>query len=127
MAFFTGSVINPAILREPQHGSFHTWRLFHFGLDAIFHHEQLPYMEWDPIVAGWYVDIADVELEPPGKVIQQHDVLKHESEDSIQLVHKCTFCLGTGVPRHRDGIVQQYVCTYIRTSLANCVQYFSTS
>jgi len=38
-------------------------------------------MEWDSIVTGWYVDVADVELEPPGKVIQQHDVLKHESED----------------------------------------------
>jgi len=36
---------------------------------------------------------------------------------------QCNFCLGTGVPRHRDGVVRPYV----RTSLANCVQYFSTS
>jgi len=37
------------------------------------------------------------------------------------------FCLGTGVPRHRDGAVRPYVRTYVRTSLAYRVQYFSTS
>ena len=25
------------------------------------------------------------------------------------------FCLGTGVPRHRDGVVRPYVHTYVRT------------
>jgi len=24
------------------------------------------------------------------------------------------FCLGTGVPRHRDGVVRPYVRTYVR-------------
>jgi len=46
----------------------------------------------------------------------------------------CSFCLGTWVPRHRDGIVQPYVrrcvrtyvCTYVRL-LAYRVQYFCTS
>jgi len=23
------------------------------------------------------------------------------------------FCLGTGVPRHKDGVVGPYVCTYV--------------
>jgi len=27
----------------------------------------------------------------------------------------CGFCLGTGVLRHRDGVVRPYVCMYVRT------------
>ena len=52
---------------------------------AILHHEHLPCMKWDSLVAGCCVDIIDVELEPLGIAIQQWDILKHGSEiDSIQ-------------------------------------------
>jgi len=45
-------------------------------------------------------------------------------DDKCWNVNACvlTFCLSTGVPRHRDGVVRPCV----RTSLAYCVQYFST-
>ena len=33
------------------------------------------------------------------------------------------FCLGTGVPRHRDGVVRLYVRTYVFSELCSIFQY----
>jgi len=39
-----------------------------------------------------------------------------------ELLPKLTdFCLGTGVPRHRDGVVRPYVRTYVRTYVRSYV------
>jgi len=34
-----------------------------------------------------------------------------------------TFCLGTGVPRHRDGVIRPYICTYVFSELCSIFQY----
>jgi len=39
-----------------------------------------------------------------------------------QKVGGLIFCLGTGVPRHRDGVVRPYVRTYVFSVLCSIFQ-----
>ena len=76
------------------------------------------------LVSHWYVNSCsqslirqDVRL--PSVVIDCSDQ-SHLAWTSLRHEY---FCLGTGVPRHRDSVVRPYRCMYVFSVLCSIFQY----
>jgi len=62
-----------------------------------------------------FVHVISVTLSSSKYWLQEDQYsLKSVCKSVRSCIQNYNFCLGTGVPRHRDGVVRSYVRTYVR-------------